>query len=179
MYDARAIANSIIDLSIEYEKKLTHLSLQKILYFIHGRHLIERESPLVGGHFEAWKYGPVHPLIFSTFRDTKGAAITKKAKKTDILTGEDLEIDPILDKETLLFIRQHAAHFLRLPAGRLVDLSHADGSPWDFVTRRQNRDRVFGDRITNDIIVRFFKRHIVSIRDQTSCGDPLDEQPPS
>lgn len=179
MYDARIVANCIIELSQEYDQELTHLSLQKILYFTHGKHLIERESALVSGHFEAWQYGPVHPLIFSTFRNTRGEKITQKALKRDILTGAETELPKIEDKSTRLFIRVNAAQFLRLSAGRLVDLSHAAGSPWDVLTKRAGGSRVYGDRITNDTILRFFNRHIVSIRDQPLCGEPLDEQPPT
>lgn len=178
-YDARAVANCIIDLSLEYDQQLTHLSLQKILYFVHGKYLIESGFPLVGGHFEAWQYGPVHPLIFSSFKKTRGRPITEKAKKTDLLSGEEREIEPIEDKSIRLFIRVNSAHFLKLSAGRLVDLSHARGSPWDILTKRDSNSRVFGDRITNEIIKKYFNRHIVPIRDQPSCGEPIDEQPPS
>lgn len=179
MYDARAVANCIIELSQEYDQELTHLSLQKILYFIHGKHLIERNGPLVGGHFEAWQYGPVHPLIFSTFRNTRGEQIVQKARRLDLLTGVQSDVPDITDKPTRLFIRVHAAQFLRLSAGRLVDLSHAVGSPWDVLTRRDRGTRVYGDRITNDIIIKHFNRHIVSIRDKPLCGEPFDEQPPT
>jgi uncharacterized phage-associated protein len=164
---------------LEYDQAVTHLSLQKILYFIHGKHLIEREGPLLGGHFEAWQYGPVHPLIFSTFRNTKGARITERAAKLNPLTGKYSEIPPVEDKSDKLFIRANAAHFLKVPVGRLVDLSHADGSPWDLLTRRTSRSRVYGDRITNELIAKFFHRHIVPVRDKPLCGDPKDEQPPS
>lgn len=178
-YDARAVANCIIDLSLEYDQTLTHLSLQKILYFVHGKYLIESGLPLVGGHFEAWQYGPVHPLIFSSFKKTRGRPITEKAKKIDLLSGEEQDIDPITDKNTRLFIRVNAAHFLKLSAGRLVDLSHARGSPWDILTKRESNSRVYGDRITNELIEMHFNRHIVPIRDQPICGEPIDEQPPS
>lgn len=178
-YDARAVANCIIELSLEYDRAVTHLSLQKILYFIHGKHLIERGKPLVGGHFEAWQYGPVHPLIFSTFRNTRGARLTQQAVKLDPLTGRYSDLAPIENKDDRLFIRVNAARFLDVPPGRLVDLSHADGSPWDVLTRRPRGARVYGDRITNDLISKFFHRHIMPIRENPACGDPIDEQPPS
>jgi uncharacterized phage-associated protein len=179
MYDARAVANCIIELALEYEQKLTHLSLQKILYFIHGKYLVERNAPLVGGHFEAWQYGPVHPLIFSTFKETRGENITDIAKRVDVFTGERLDIDPITDKDNRLFIRANAAQFLGISAGRLVDLSHAAGSPWDVLTKRDHNGRIFGDRITNDLIAKYYHRHIISIRDKPNCGDPDDERPPT
>lgn len=178
-YDARAVANCIIELSIEYDRVVTHLSLQKIVYFIHGKHLIERGQPLVGGHFEAWQYGPVHPLIFSSYKNSRGAQITEQAAKLDPLTGQLSAIEPIRDKTDRLFIRANAARFFDVPTGRLVDLSHADGSPWDVLTRRTQGARVYGDRITNDLIEKLFHRHIMPIRENSACGDPIDEQPPT
>ena len=178
-YDARAVANCIIDLSLEYDQDLSHLSLQKILYFTHGRCLIEKATPLVSGHFEAWQYGPVHPAIYSAFKNTRGRRIIEHAKRLDPLTGRWSELDALVDKQDRLFVRVHAAQYMSLTAARLVDLSHANGSPWDVLTKRQGDERIYGDRITNDAIVALFHRHKISIQDQPLCGDPIDEQPPS
>jgi uncharacterized phage-associated protein len=178
-YDARAVANCIIELAVEYDRPVTHLSLQKILYFLHGKHLIERGRPLVGGHFEAWQYGPVHPLIFSTFKHTRGRKLTEPAERLDPLTGSIFPIAAVENKDDKLFIRANAARFLDVSPNRLIDLSHADGSPWDVLTKRPRGLRVYGDRITNDLISKFFHRHIMPIREKPACGDPIDEQPPS
>lgn len=43
---------------------ITQLSLQKILYIAHMVHMGRGHGPLVPGHFEAWDYGPVHPVLY-------------------------------------------------------------------------------------------------------------------
>lgn len=45
--------------------ELSHIQIQKLLYLSHMYHMggNDRER-LVYGHFEAWKYGPVHPDLF-------------------------------------------------------------------------------------------------------------------
>ena len=44
--------------------RLTHLALQKIIYIAHMFHLGRHEAPLISGQFEAWEYGPVHPVLY-------------------------------------------------------------------------------------------------------------------
>ena len=43
---------------------LTNLEMQKLLYIANMYHLGRHEEPLIDGHFEAWRYGPVHPTLF-------------------------------------------------------------------------------------------------------------------
>ena len=43
---------------------LSNLKMQKIIYISHMHHLGIHESPLVHGLFEAWDYGPVHPVLY-------------------------------------------------------------------------------------------------------------------
>lgn len=43
---------------------LTHLELQKLLYLSHMMYLGTYKKPLVKGSFEAWAYGPVHPVLY-------------------------------------------------------------------------------------------------------------------
>ena len=42
----------------------TQLAVQKILYMAHMVHMGRERGPLVHGQFEAWDYGPVHPLLY-------------------------------------------------------------------------------------------------------------------
>lgn len=44
---------------------LSNLEIQKLLYLAHMFHLGRTGGqPLVTGHFEAWDYGPVHPVVY-------------------------------------------------------------------------------------------------------------------
>ena len=43
---------------------LSNLEMQKLLYLSHMIHLGTKDKPLVGGHFEAWDLGPVHPVLY-------------------------------------------------------------------------------------------------------------------
>ena len=42
-----------------------NLHMQKLLYIAHMFHLGQHDGePLLEGHFEAWDYGPVHPVLY-------------------------------------------------------------------------------------------------------------------
>ena len=44
---------------------MSHLRIQKLIYLAHMFHLGKNEgAPLVDGFFEAWDYGPVHPVLY-------------------------------------------------------------------------------------------------------------------
>lgn len=54
-YDPREIANGILNEGDRLGRPVTHLALQKLLYFAHALFLIERKQPLVSGYFQLGK----------------------------------------------------------------------------------------------------------------------------
>lgn len=178
-YDPRSIANVVLGLAKENDCQVTHLSLQKIIYFIHGRFLTETGQPLVSGSFEAWKFGPVHPAIYSQFKDSGYHPIDKKASIRELKTGEAKEIQEPEERDIRLFVRETAERYLKLSPGRLVELSHAINSPWDAVTRNQSGGRDFGMRISEKLILSNFRHHKVSVGSEPRLGEPSEESLPS
>lgn len=177
-FDPRSIANLILDEALSRGVALTHLSLQKILYFIHGRYLIEMDEPLLSGRFEAWQYGPVHPLIYDAFKSEGSRPLAKPAMARDLLSGRAKPVDKPQDEVVSRFVRDVSVSYLTLTPGRLVDLSHARESPWDVLTKGPNGTRSFGRRITNDLIEERFRFHKISIDAQPRIGEPNEESPP-
>ena len=47
---------------------LSNLTMQKLAYLAHMFHLGKQGAPLVGGSFQAWEYGPVHPELYRAAR---------------------------------------------------------------------------------------------------------------
>jgi uncharacterized phage-associated protein len=56
---AIAVANWFIEQNRIAPSDLTHLKIQKMLYFAQGWHLAYFDVPLFEDPIEAWKYGPV------------------------------------------------------------------------------------------------------------------------
>lgn len=51
---------------------MSHLKLQKLLYYCEGYHLAYFEKSIIETEFEAWVHGPVSPIIYHEF---KGSSI--------------------------------------------------------------------------------------------------------
>lgn len=157
--------------------KITHLALQKLLYFAHGMYLVQTKSPLMSGYFEAWELGPVHPSAYRAFKAAGPASITFRATAQDLLTGERREIQKPEDPAVTGLIQQVLNSYGRLSPGRLVDLSHAKNSPWAYVVDKARTDVALGLRITDANIVERFRHHKVSIGVEPRSGDPSEDTP--
>ena len=101
-YDARSVANLLLDEADRLGIEITNLSLQKLLYFAHGFCLVEDRKPLVNGHFEAWRHGPVHPLAYHAFKDVGRMPISFRADRVDPLTGEKRPLPKIKSRARAL-----------------------------------------------------------------------------
>ncbi|MCR2832579.1 type VI toxin-antitoxin system SocA family antitoxin [Parerythrobacter lacustris] len=178
-YDPRVVANELIDLGLEFGIAITHLSLQKTIYFLHEKHLKAFGKPLCGGHFEAWKHGPVHPQLWTSFKRAGAEPIRHHAYGLDISTGALRNLPKIENKTVRRFIVSEGLALLEMPAPRLVGLSHARNGPWDLVTTIPGGKREFGARIPNDLIVQTKNARMIPIRNDEVENEVFDEQPPS
>ncbi|HRN25139.1 MAG: DUF4065 domain-containing protein [Ignavibacteriaceae bacterium] len=86
--DIKALAQNII-LSYEeiFEESLTHLKLQKLLFYTYVWSLVDNKA-LVNNTFKKWKYGPVNPEIYQEYKKygdnfipLENLAYTKVAKQ--------------------------------------------------------------------------------------------------
>lgn len=174
-FDPRSICNLMLDQAAGVS--ITNLALQKLLYFVHGIHLIETKKPLVMGYFEAWQHGPVHPAAYNAFKSAGKAPILFRATRRNPLTGEDLPISSICDQDVKGRLRRVMALYGRMNAGNLVDISHAPGAPWHFIVTKARATTAFGMRIPDDVIVERFKYHKVSVGPTPLHGEPSEDAP--
>ena len=158
-------------------RPITNLALQKLLYFVHGLHLMETKEPLVSGYFEAWQYGPVHPAAFAAFKSAGKNPISFRAIRRDVLTGEIIPLPVVTDEEVRRRVEQVMRHFGQVTLHQLVDISHAPKAPWHFVVSKAHNFMTFGMRIPNDIIRERFQHHKVSVGPSPLIGEPSEDTP--
>lgn len=80
IYDPMDIANYLIYLANQAGKNITNLKLQKILYFVNAKYLVDNSgTPLMTEKFERWAYGPVMYKVYSNFRNFGSQPITETA----------------------------------------------------------------------------------------------------
>lgn len=130
-YDARAIANFLLDLADEKKSRLTQVSLLKLIYFAHGWFLSAKGSRLIQQDFEAWQYGPVVKVVRDEFKQFGGSIITARARKLDIYTGLKSVVSPSLAVEDAQFVRTIFDAYHVYDAWKLSEMTHEPGSPWD------------------------------------------------
>jgi uncharacterized phage-associated protein len=176
-YDPRAVANLLLEILERKGLPPTHIQLQKLLYFAHGRFLRAENQPLVSGYFEAWEHGPVHPAVYQAFKGARERRIDFRAVSTNLLTGEQIMIEAPDSPEVRRHIEAVASDYGRLSIRQLIDLSHASNAPWDQTLKRVSNEITLGTRISNDVIKEWFQRHKIDIGSTSRLGSPLKDAP--
>jgi uncharacterized phage-associated protein len=156
-FDARGIANFLLDLARVRHIGLTNLQLQKIVFFAHGAFLRRFRRPLVLNRFEAWEHGPVVPELYHCLKQYGDRRITGAASRFDFETRTDVRVECNLCAE----VRQHLADMLlfygRMDPWELVKLSHVEGGPWDTTIKnsfdRSNFSMVIDSRVIENYFV--------------------------
>ena len=136
-HDGREIANFVLDLCHAKGRKVSNLSLQKIVYFCHVWSLVNLNKPLIKQQFEAWEYGPVLPYLYREFKIFDRSPIETRATKLDPVTGGNRIVDYDFDEATRHLVASVVDFYSRVTAGDLVELSHAKGGPWFNVWHHQ------------------------------------------
>lgn len=148
-YDARAVANGLLDASDALGLSVSNLALQKIIFFAHCDFLLERRARLVDLNFEAWKHGPVIPVLYHQFKRYGDQPILGRATAICAKSGEDIPVIPVVEISDFLF--EVCNRYGRMSAWALRDLSHAQGGPWDIVWHSSRS--IVGMSISDEIIL--------------------------
>src|SRR5436190_8185336 len=86
-FKSLAVANRFVELA--NESGATQFSLMKLLklvYFAHGWHLALTKRPIIDERLEAWKFGPVAPDVYHSFKSCNPLHIEKTAQTLDNLS---------------------------------------------------------------------------------------------
>lgn len=176
-HDPRTICNLILDEADRTKQSITNLALQKLLYFAHGLHLVETKRPLVTGFFEAWQFGPVHPIAYRAFKSAGAEPIPFRAMIEDPFTRAVRPLPECTDSDVKGRVGRIVTMYAGMTPGRLVEVSHARGAPWQFIVDKARTQTILGLRIPDDVIASRFKYHKVSIGSEPRHGEPGEEAP--
>ena len=151
--NALSVANYFVELSNRDGIDLHLLGLVKRVYIAHGFSLAISGRPLVDPRFdriEAWRYGPVIPSVYHSFKHNKYDPIKEPAVisrwegldvkfETPTLQNED-------DKELVELIWKR---YIQFTDRDIVELTHEPGTPWSMVYV-DGENRVIPDERTKD-----------------------------
>lgn len=128
-YPASLIAYYFVKKGIEEGNPISQMKLQKMVYFAHGTHLALHDQPLIKERIQAWKYGPVIPDIYYTFRFYGGDPITDTDMVSD--SSEKAHELSVFDNDALETLQFTWDSLKNISAGKLSGWTHLPGSPWE------------------------------------------------
>jgi len=117
MISPNAVADFFLSVAKEHGDFLSHLKLQKIVYYADAWYLVNNEEPLINEDFEAWVHGPVVRSLYNRFKEYRWKPIT-----------EDVESPQLSDKEREHLIEIYDV-FGSYRAFELEQMTH-DEDPW-------------------------------------------------
>jgi uncharacterized phage-associated protein len=140
---------------------LTNLKLQKLLYFAYGVHLSLFNEKLFEGEIQAWKHGPVVPVVYHEFKDCgKDPIMPNSRARIEINYDEEKFEEPMIDKNNdenrakSLFVAY--ASYGDKNAWELVEMLHnGEEAAWKKHFDESKRGKTIPDE---DILIEFEKR---------------------
>lgn len=138
----------------EVYEGITHLKLQKLLYYAQGICLALKEKPLFEENIEAWQHGPVVREVYGIFsvfgRDNIEIEMDKEKEEIVKRIENDKEVSEILN---LTY-----DNFAIYTAWQLRQMTHEDNTPWDITQKTKG----LGQKIDNNLIEEYFKKEIIA-----------------
>lgn len=168
--DALAVANYLLKLAKEKGIDLQPLKLMKLVYIAHGFMLALFDRSALNPRFdrvEAWKYGPVIPSVYHSFKCYGKGNIDKPTTvfvPTD--DGKDFDVKtPMLEDESLQLACEAAlSNYGKYTGSRLVEMLHLKGTPWQrFYIEGRNTE--IPDEETKDFFVALIDRILKRAKD--------------
>lgn len=167
--DGRAVANFVLDFCDARGRRVTNLSLQKLVFFCHAWSLVKLGKPLIRHKFEAWQFGPVLQYLYREFKAYDSSPIVSRAKRIDPSSGERRVVEYNLDMQTESLLSSVLSFYADLSAGALVELTHVQDGPWDRVWNHTGKLNP-GMKIEEDAIEDYYSRVTPPFRERGSDG---------
>ena len=122
---------------------MTHLKLQKLLYYAQGCYSAMKGKALFDDKIYAWQHGPVVPAVYSVYKEY-GANPIKDTAPVEI------------DEDTEAVLEQVYQVFGQFSALKLREMTHNE-TPWKTTEN--------GKEIPTKVITEFFKQNYITQAD--------------
>ncbi len=139
---------------------MSHLKLQKLIYYAHAWHLVFTGEPLIDDQFEAWVHGPVSKTLWNKLKKlsilNNEIALDKQHHAEVIQRTENL-----LNQEQLDIIKDVLDEYGKRSAYHLECLTHSE-DPWIRARRGLKEGEAGNSIISNRAIKRFYESRLES-----------------
>ena len=153
-YTAVHVANSFVKMGKEREDLVDLLRLMKYTYFAKGWHFAFYDKPLFAEKVEAWRYGPVVPSVYHTFKNNLGDYISEPEPDFDFEEGKQW-VNFVRDDDQIVGNTLNMVWniYEGLSPITLSRLTHAKGTPW-----KEVYDGGFYQEISDEAIRLHFRK---------------------
>ena len=117
MFNAEDVAQYILS-SRDSEDPISHLKLQKLLYYCQGFHLAIFDKPLFKEAIYHWDHGPVVPQVYNAYKSYGSSNLPVVSVDENTLNEQAKEI-----------INEVLSVYGQFSAWKLRDMTHEE-SPW-------------------------------------------------
>lgn len=158
MTSALLVADYIIGTS---DSQLTPMKINKLAYISHGFTLALEHEPLFEDKAEAWKYGPVIPSIYHSFKRYGGEVVPMfyycsiplaSPKRAELMTF----LHSVIPDRHASVINDVLLVYGKYSGPGLSTITHEEGTPWD-QCRRAGK---LGVEIPNEITGEYYRRQL-------------------
>lgn len=137
------------------------MQLVKLVYISHGWYLGLTGKPLINEAVEAWKYGPVIPSIYHSFKKYGNNSITEQ--ELDIV-GFSYVNTEIKDLNKMRFLDKVWDVYKQFNGPQLSTLTHENGTPWFITWHNNGGQHQKSVTIPNDLIKDHYLIKIKSVK---------------
>lgn len=140
--------------------KMSHLKLQKLLYYIQALHLAYFDQPIIEDDFEAWLHGPVSRKVYNEIKGLSilYSEISFSAKDWETETPEKI-LQRTITGDQIDLVDEIIDEFGKLTSSQLENLTHSE-DPW--INAREGYG--VADRceviIPKEVMRTYYKQHI-------------------
>lgn len=134
---------------------VTHLKLQKLVYYAQAWSLALRDSPLFDEDMQAWAHGPVADSVYQVYRDAGWSALPAPAQMPSIAPDDAEHLSTIL------------ATYGDFSAKHLERMTHAE-APWIEARNGLPDEAWCREPILKETMARFYRE----LYEQTSDVEP-------
>ncbi len=138
-YSPSLVANAFLYKAQQSHVHLSHMKLQKLVFFMHAWSLAAHGESVVSERPEAWTYGPVFDSLYHELKTYGSRNIDAFLTQMNRETGERQALIPVLrDTPFWALLDEVWERYSPLSALQLSALTHESGGPWEKARRSGN-----------------------------------------
>lgn len=131
-YSPSLVANAFLYKARQSGAKLSHMKLQKLVFFVHAWSLAMKGVSAVADRPEAWTYGPVFDALYHELKGFGSRPVDSYLVQMNPASGQREPQMPLqTDAEFWGLLEQVWDRYSPFTALQLSELTHEPGSPWE------------------------------------------------